>query len=65
VDATCHVCFREGFWHWELKCPDGTLCVVCTIPYTTAEEAERAMEDAAALLRAACESFFEKAKRAA
>jgi len=59
VDATCHVCFRDGYWYWELKLPDGTPCAVSTIPYDTAEEAERAMEEAAALLTAACNSFFE------
>jgi hypothetical protein len=36
-----------------------------TIPYETAEEAELAMEEAAALLRAACEKFFEVRPRRA
>ena len=59
MEATCHVCFRDGFWNWEIKHPNGVACVICTEPYATAEELERGMEEVAALLRATCHSFFE------
>lgn len=58
MDASCDVRFRDGFWHWEINLPDGTKCAMSTMPYATAEEAERAMEEVAALLRAACLKFF-------
>jgi len=60
VDASCHVCFRDGFWHWELRRPDGTPCVICTIPYHSAEELEHGIEEVDALLRSVCAKFFEK-----
>jgi hypothetical protein len=52
--------FCDGFWHWEINLPDGTNCAMSTIPYATAEDAEQAMEETAALLRAACLKFFDK-----
>lgn len=60
MDASCDVQFRDGFWHWEVKLLDGTRCAMSTIPYASAEEAEEAMEEVAALLRAACNKFFQK-----
>jgi hypothetical protein len=60
VDTSCDVQFREGFWHWVAKLPDGTPCAMSGVPYATAEDAKHGMEDVAAVLGAASAKFFER-----
>jgi hypothetical protein len=52
--------FRDGYWHWEAKRPDGTIRALGTIPCTSAEELISEIEEVDALLRATCLSFFER-----
>lgn len=60
MDTSCDVQFRDGYWHWVAKLPDGTPCAMSTVPYATAEQAKHAMEDVAAVLGAASVKFFEQ-----
>lgn len=65
MDATCHVYLKGRFWHWELRRSDESPFVMCVKAYETAEEAEEAMEEAAAAIRAGCETFFRSNRKKA